>query len=149
MAGVTTFNLSHSDGQTLGLCVSSWARRTGMAVGSECGSETRRLPRPPGGCPYKQWIRIKKTPAGIIDGRVMSWFGAVCYSIGAGLQRCPSCIATRPHPLQTNFIAASLSLQTCLASTSGAPQKLHFSLSSHGLHRCPGESAMAPQLLHE
>ena len=57
-------------------------------------------------------------------------------------------MATRPHPSQTYFMAASLSLQTCLASVCIAPQKLHFDLSSHGLQRWPGASATAPQFLH-
>jgi hypothetical protein len=67
--------------------------------------------------------------------------------IGEGLQRWPSSIATRPHPPQTYFIAASLSLQICRGSTSGAPQKLHFDLSPQGSHKCPGSSATAPQFL--
>jgi hypothetical protein len=57
-------------------------------------------------------------------------------------------MATRPQPSQTNFIAASLSLQTCFGSTFGAPQKLQFFSSPQGLHKCPGSFATAPQLLH-
>ena len=57
-------------------------------------------------------------------------------------------MATRPHPPQTNFMAESLSLHTCLASVAGAPQKLHLVLSPQGLHRCPGSLATAPQVLH-
>src|SRR5512137_2484506 len=68
--------------------------------------------------------------------------------IGAGLQRCSFSIATRPHPSQTYFMAASLSLHTCLASAAGAPQKLHLVLSPQGLQRCPGSLATAPQVLH-
>jgi hypothetical protein len=45
-------------------------------------------------------------------------------------------------------MAASLSLQTCLASVCIAPQKLHLDLSSQGLQRWPGASATAPQFLH-
>jgi hypothetical protein len=78
-------------------------------------------------------------------GAIINYYN---YSMGAGLQRWASSMATRPHPLQTNFIWASLSLQMCLGSTSAAPQKLQFSFSPQGLHRCPGDSAMAPQLLH-
>ena len=69
-------------------------------------------------------------------------------AMGDGLHRCPSSMATRPHPPQTNFIAASLSLHTWVGSLAGSPQKLHFALSPQGLHRCPGASATAPQDLH-
>jgi hypothetical protein len=56
-------------------------------------------------------------------------------------------MATRPQALQVNFMAASLSLHTCFASTEGDPQKLHLDLSPQGLHRCPGSLATAPQVL--
>ncbi len=63
--------------------------------------------------------------------------------MGDGLQRCPSSMATRPHPSQTYFMAASLSLQICLLSTCVAPQKLHLAASPQGLHRWPGSVATA------
>ena len=69
-------------------------------------------------------------------------------TIACGVHKFPSSVARRPHPPQTNFISESLSLQTCLASTSGVPQKLHSDLSSQGLHRCPESSESAPQVLH-
>jgi len=69
-------------------------------------------------------------------------------AMGEGLHRCPSSMATRPHPSQTNFIAASLSLHIWADSVAGSPQKLHFALSPQGSHRCPGSSATAPQFLH-
>jgi hypothetical protein len=68
--------------------------------------------------------------------------------IGEGLQRCPSSMATRPHPSQTYFMAASLSLQICLTSTLDSPQKLHLDASPQGLHKWPGSFATAPQFLH-
>ena len=64
-----------------------------------------------------------------------------------GLHRWPFSIATRPHPSHTYCMAASLSLHTWVALTSGAPQKLHLDLSPQGLQRCPGSSATAPQFL--
>jgi hypothetical protein len=64
-----------------------------------------------------------------------------------GLQRWPFSMATRPHPSQTNFMAASLSLHIWPGFTFGDPQKLQFALSPQGSHRWPGSFATAPQFL--
>ncbi len=63
--------------------------------------------------------------------------------MGDGLQGCPSSMATRPHPSQTYFMAASLSWQICLPSTCGVPQKLHLAAPPQGLHKWPGSVATA------
>jgi len=68
--------------------------------------------------------------------------------IGLGLHTLPSSMATLPHPSHTYLIASSLSLHTCLVSTSGMPQKLQLAKSPQGLHKCPGSGAIAPQVLH-
>jgi hypothetical protein len=68
--------------------------------------------------------------------------------MAVGLQRWPISMATRPHPPQTYFMAASLSLHICPVSTLGVPQKLQLALSPQGLHKWPGSLATAPQFLH-
>jgi len=68
--------------------------------------------------------------------------------MAVGLQRWPISMATRPHPPQTYFMAASLSLHIWPVSTLGVPQKLQLALSPQGLQRWPGSFATAPQFLH-
>jgi hypothetical protein len=70
------------------------------------------------------------------------------YLMAVGLQRCPLSMATRPHPPQTYFMAASLSLHICPVFVFAVPQKLQFALSPQGLHKWPGSFATAPQFLH-
>ena len=93
----------------------------------------------------RHWLRYARL---VIEHYRHKFVSGLNQLIGEGLHKWPASIATLPQPSQTYFIAASLSLQICLGSTSVAPQKLHLVLSPQGLHKCPGSFATAPQFLH-